>query len=736
MPHMLRSMLRLVLLVFLACGLGDAAQSESLRMDPVLRALTSPAFRAAVGPEELVQQLSLAWDGVELPPVHLRPDLAPSDLVTLPFGTWEDAQVAVLVRTHKVRSTALPGLSVQGRHGVFLTGLAEVGRLEELAAHPAVAFVEASRPVWPVLDVSVPEVRADLAWSPPRETTGEGVVVGVVDSGIDITHPDFRVDRTGDGHLEGSRVLALWDQGQPADGSAARYGFHYGRVYTQDDLEGAIATGQPPSRDDIQAHEGHGTHVAGIAGGGGAAGRPGVAPDADLVVVKSAFYTNDVVDGVAFAFRVAEDAGLPAVVNLSLGGHSGPHDGTSNFERAIDALVSGPGLAVVVAAGNEGDNRIHVGADVHSSTTWHLQVRASVAAAELWHDGEASFTVTVTAPTAETITAHPGMDVFLPTPAGNVWLENPAWPDARNDDKLVHLEVRQADRGSEWKITFEPLDGGGRVDGWVTDTTAGSFREGDSYSTISEPGNARRVITVGSYTAKASWDSLDGPQTANDYSPGTLSYFSSRGPTRDGRPKPELTAPGAWIAAPRSADVSTPRWLQPPDGPYRMKAGTSMAAPHVSGAVALLFSLESGLDWRDLSAYLTESARVDQYTGAQPDRRSWGAGKLDVAAAVALLPEEEPPPPAERPYLELLENPVRREATVSYELPEGVTQGEVHIYDLTGRRIFSEDVTDARGQLRWDLITSWGRLVADGLYLVVLVTPEGSSEVKRLVVNR
>ncbi len=733
MPHMLRSVLHLVLLFSLVGTLAGAAQPDPLRLDPALRALTSDVFRAAVAPTELVRHLSLAWKGVQLPPVHLRPELTPSELTALARGEWEDAQVAVLVRTHRPHSAALPGLAVQNRHGEFIAGLAAVQRLQELADHPAVFFVEASRPVWPALDVSVPEVRADLAWSAPRETTGKNVIIGVVDSGIDITHHDFRVDRTGDGQLEGSRILALWDQNQPPDGSSTRYGFHNGRVYTRGDLEQALLTGNPPSRDD--AHGGHGTHVTGIAAGGGAAGRRGVAPDADIVVVKSSFYTNDVIKGVDFVFQVAEDAALPAVVNLSLGTHSGPHDGTSNFERAIDALVDRPGRAVVVAAGNEGDSKIHVGANVTSPATWNLLASASTVPVELWHAGDASFTVTIAAPTGETTTAHPGVTAFLPTASGNVWLENPDQRDARNGDKQVYIELRQALRGSEWQITFQPLAQGGRVDGWVTDTTAGSFREGDSYSTISEPGNARRVVTVGSYTTKVSWESLDGPQERGGYSPDTLSFFSSRGPTRDGRAKPELTAPGAWIAAPLSRDVVPPRWLRLPGDAYRMNAGTSMAAPHVSGAVALLFSLERDLDWRDISAALTASARPDQHTGSVPNR-AWGAGKLDVAAAVALLPEDEPPPPAARPHIVLLENPVRHEAPVFYRLPDDVTQGELHIYDLSGRRIFSESVSEAAGQLRWDLSTRWGRLVADGLYLVVLVTPQGTSEVKRLVVQR
>ncbi|MFO8034308.1 MAG: S8 family peptidase [Candidatus Bipolaricaulota bacterium] len=732
---MRRGLLHLSLLILLAGGLVAVARAEPLRLDPVLRALSSPAFRSTVSPEELIQQVSLAWDGVQLPPVHLRPDLTPSDLIRFPLGTWDDAQVAVLVRTHMVRTGPLPGLSVRGRHGRFVTGLADVRRLEELAAHPAVAFVEASRPVWPALDVSVPEVRADLAWSAPRGTTGEGVIVGVVDTGIDITHPDFRVDLTGDGHAEKSRILTLWDQKQAYDGTAARYGFHYGRVYTRHDLEEAIAIDDPPGRDDIQAHGGHGTHVAGIAAGGGAAGLPGVAPNADLVVVKSTFYTPEIVDAVDFVFQVAEHVALPAVVNLSLGGHSGPHDGTSNFESAIDQLVDRPGRTVVVAAGNEGDEDIHVGAEVRAPTTWHLEAGAGTVPVELWHDGDASFTVTVTAPTGESVTAHPSpYGVPLNTPSGNVWLENPEERDARNDDKVVYLELRQAARGSEWKIALQPLDQGGQVDGWVTDTTAGSFREADNYSTISEPGNARRVITVGAYTTKASWESVDGPQTQDDYTEGTLTYFSSRGPTRDGRPKPELAAPGAWIAAPLSGDISAPGWLRLPGLPYRMKVGTSMAAPHVAGAAALLLSLERELDWRDISDALTASARSDGHTGHVPNR-AWGAGKLDAAAAVDLFPEEELPP-TDRPRLELLQNPVSQEALMSYQLPEGVNEGELYIYDLTGRGIFSRSVDQEQGQLRWDLVTRWDRLVADGLYLVVLVTDHGTSEIQRLVVRR
>jgi len=706
-----------------------------------LQALSSPEFRTAVSPKQLVETIALAWDGVRLPPLHLQEEITPAQLSVLPIGDWEDAQVGVLVLTHNEYAGPLPGFQVQGRHGPVLTGLADVMSLRDLAGHPVVAFVEAARPVAPRLDVSVAEIRADQAWTGPRETTGQGVIVGIVDTGIDLLHPDFRIDRTGDGQPEGTRVLALWDQGQSYDGSAFGYGFNYGRVYTRSQLESALAAANPPSRDDTPGHGGHGTHVAGIAAGGGAAGLSGVAPDAELVIVKTTFSTDRVVDAVEFVFQVASERGLPAVVNLSLGTHSGPHDGTSLFDRGISQLLVDnqqrniPGRAVVVAAGNEGDKKIHVGAGVHTTTTWDLEARASTVEVELWHDGEASFAVTVSAPGGESVTAQPGQTVGLNTPSGNVYLDNPLGRDPRNNDKEIYLALSNAAQHSQWAITLDPLAQGGRVDAWVTREQAGRFVQGDSTFTISEPATAHRVIAVGAYTTKNTWQSADGPHTQDNYTVGALAPFSSRGPTRDGRPKPDVTAPGAWIAAPLSSPVEghVSGWLRLPGGDYRMQAGTSMSAPHVAGAAALLLSVEESLDWEDIAEALRESARKDQHTGSV---NRWGAGKLDAAAAVELLPDKVLPPPEEKPQLELLQNPVNTEAPMRYHLPEGTHRGRIHVYDLTGRRIFTREVTGQHGDIQWGLHTDWNRMVGNGLYLVVLVTDQGASEIQRLVIHR
>ncbi|HHE47470.1 MAG TPA: hypothetical protein ENL11_00745, partial [Candidatus Acetothermia bacterium] len=244
-------------------------------------------------------------------------------------------EVHVIVRTQTPGAAwNLPGFSPSGVFQDFATGTVKLEELLSLSDQPEVVYLEAARRLSPSLDVSVPEVGAPSVWAGASGTRGGGTLIGIVDSGIDPLHPDFRVDRDGDGFEEGSRILFLWDQTLPADGSALPYHFNYGRVYTQPELEAQIAARYTESTDTM----GHGTHVAGIAAGDGSsstAGYVGVAPEANLIVVKTTFYDTSVIDGIAFVFNRAKELRLPCVVNLSLGGHAGPHDGTSLFEQAI-----------------------------------------------------------------------------------------------------------------------------------------------------------------------------------------------------------------------------------------------------------------------------------------------------------------------------------------------------------------------------------------------------------------
>ncbi|NOX44351.1 MAG: S8 family serine peptidase [Caldiserica bacterium] len=545
--------MRKSLVLIISLLLGYLALGGPERLDPLLRALRRSW--EAVGTEGIV--------ALDFP-----------DLLALgPDATGGTPRVRVLVYTKSPGAAhTLPGFRARTVIGELATGTVPIAALDELADHPQVVYIQASRPLRATLDISVPEIGAPEVWSGDRPTRGEGVIVGIVDTGLDLLHPSFRVDRDGDGTPEGSRVLWLWDQ--EATGVPDSWSLGYGEDFSREEIEWGIARGQPPSRDT----RGHGTHVTGIAAGG-EPDLPGVAPGADLVVVKSTFYEDTVVDGVLFVFRVAEALGLPAVVNLSLGGHGGPHDGTSLFERAIDATLDRPGRAVVVAAGNEAGDGIHVGAEIWGPTTWHIAVADPSGEAHFWHDAGAAFRVNISYSGTE-IAVFPGTQGSLPLPGGGgIFVDNASQgPDPRNGDKQIYLNWTGAPVGSYIALTLVPAPLGGRVDGWISSEDYGRFVEGDPAMTVAEPGNAFRVITVGAYTTRNHWVSQVGDQIS-DYRLWELAPFSSRGPTRDGRLKPEIAAPGAWILSARSRDAVVSPWLVAPDGAHCYLADEHGRAP-------------------------------------------------------------------------------------------------------------------------------------------------------------
>ena len=255
------------------------------------------------------------------------------------------------------------GLRVRTLRGGRATATVPVSALAALAARPDVQLITVSRPLRPQLDKSVPQtgatwLRTESAGSFTGRT-GDGVLIGFIDSGIDYDHPDF-LDASGN-----SRVLAIWDQQTTGTAPAA---FGYGNECTQTD----ILAGTCSEVDDAD-REGHGTHVAGIAAGSGAAPdasgatylTTGMAPGASIAVGKTDFTVNGTIDGLTYLFDLADSLDLPAVVNISLGTHLGAHGGTHPIEQEIDALVgAAPGRAVVVAAGNYAATPIH--AEVHA----------------------------------------------------------------------------------------------------------------------------------------------------------------------------------------------------------------------------------------------------------------------------------------------------------------------------------------------------------------------------------
>ncbi|RPH89840.1 MAG: hypothetical protein EHM72_19835, partial [Calditrichaeota bacterium] len=255
------------------------------------------------------------------------------------------------------------GAKIICRRGNIVVADIPASSLDRLSELPAVLYIEAPFPDKMQLDKSTVAIHAVSARM-QSGLSGRGVIVGIIDSGIDWKHPDFR---TASGE---TRIQYLLDLSQ----AGPVYG---GMLYTASKINDALFGDGVVDSDDIS---GHGSHVAGIAAGDGSETAvfgtyAGVAPAADLVVVKATrdqegkeFLIADQMIALSFIDSVAQLAGKPYVANLSFGGHNGAHDGTSATERFIDALV-GPGIsgkAVVTVAGNDGDNAVHSQVAVNS----------------------------------------------------------------------------------------------------------------------------------------------------------------------------------------------------------------------------------------------------------------------------------------------------------------------------------------------------------------------------------
>ncbi|MDO8945057.1 MAG: S8 family serine peptidase, partial [Desulfobacterales bacterium] len=271
--------------------------------------------------------------------------------------------------------------------------------------------LESTREMHSELDLSLPETRADIVHTGPPGRRGEGVIVGIIDSGIDFTHPSFRKS---DGT---SRILLLWDQGlTPQGGEISPSGAGFGVEYSRADINAALMTVDPFAtvrHRDIAPM--HGTHVAGIAVGDGSIageGKPafsfvGLAPEADIIVVANRSgsvegigTSSNTLDAVNYIFDRAGAMQKPAVINMSLGDNLGPHDGSSLLERGIDNLLGGAGRAFVKSAGNAGADNIHASGAVATGESVEVGFNVplgarSPAQIDFWYAGADEFSVTL-----------------------------------------------------------------------------------------------------------------------------------------------------------------------------------------------------------------------------------------------------------------------------------------------------------------------------------------------------
>ena len=447
---------------------------------------------------------------------------------------------------------------------------------------------------------------------------GSGILVGIIDSGIDYAHPDFQnANNT-------TRISALWDQTIPPEtvaGSSSPANYPFGTLFTSDTINRALNAPNLETRYSIcpsQDLSGHGTHVAGIAAGNGRASggaNRGVAYGAELLIVKLGIpgpnsfpSTSLLMMAVDFCVRESLSRNIPLALNLSFGNTYGSHSGSSLLETYLDSMAQLGRISIVVGSGNEGASNGHTSGQLSENQTQVIEFGISDYSTnlniQLWKNFWDEFTITLSPPV--------GIGITLPTEFGawrysfgetDVYSYN-GEPTPYSPFQEIYLDFLPRDTyltPGVWTLRLTPqVIRNGSWDMWMPSSAirdqATAFLRPTPETTLTIPSTASRAITVGAYNSRQN----------------TIAPFSGRGFTWNNELiKPDLVAPGVDITS------------CAPGGGYVSRTGTSMATPFVTGTAALLMQWgildnnDEFLYGEKLKAYLINGA------GALPGLREY-----------------------------------------------------------------------------------------------------------------
>jgi subtilisin family serine protease len=683
---MIKRALLAALMLVTGVGGTTAQQSRGPYLDPTLRLLNQPQIRRSI---DATPRL-----GLDIPPDR---QVLAGRVALIRGSAIERPRVGVLVQLKDRRGLdelRTLGAIVNSVRNDIATAELPLDAIDQLNATTAIGVVEVAHTIAVTHDSTAKAIRLNdvrrLVAGEWTGSTGKNVIVADYDTGIDFTHEDFRTS-TG-----ATRIIGLWDQTRSA-APPPPSGFTYGYYCSQQVIQRVIDVPADATQCPEQDTNGHGTHTAGSAAGDGSAAGAGtafqyagVAPNADIMIVKGgngSFAESNIIDGLRWLEQQSRLLNRPMVVNMSLGGQTGAHDGTRLYEKAIDDLAR-PGFIVVISSGNEGSNANLRNRDGSPFTFTPVYIHGmgqtagggsrdftfdvsgftalggtcnDVVGFSFWYKEQDRLRITLLRPDGSSVTRDTGEPSTSADHAtGNIFIDNSSGgPNPLNGDREAIIQANDcglsgaAPGVGTWTLRVAVLNAASNqpyhfwmIQNFLGAAAAARGRSGfDNRYVVGSPGNARSAVTVGAFTTRLCWPTGTSQACFTQVEElGDLARFSSGGPTRDGRLKPEIVAPGIAVvsAFSRNSNPATNRIT--PDGLHVANQGTSMAAPHVTGAIALLLEAKPTLTSAEVRDVFARSAARDAFTsraystdaGAQP-RDWWGYGKLDVPSALCNL---------------------------------------------------------------------------------------------------